>query len=68
MISESIMPPFSAPKQPKAAPEHSVLVVVSSVTIVSGQCTIGVSTNESSWRPRLSVEPFFTSTSSVVMP
>ena len=65
------MPPFKAPKQPKASPEKSTFfspLQSHRVTIVSGQCTIGVSTKLSVWLPSSRVSPFFTSTWSPSMP
>ena len=60
MICESTSPPFRAPKQPKASPEKRAPADVSNVTMVSGQCTMGIMAKRSSRLPRLSVSPSFT--------
>ena len=46
-VSVSSTVPFSAPKQPNASPEKSVPLVLSYVTNVSGQCTMGTRWNDS---------------------
>jgi hypothetical protein len=75
LIWSSMIPPFRAPKQPKASPLKSTVGCDSaaadgthSVTIVSGQCTIGVSTKFSVWLPSSMESAFLTSTVPSSMP